>query len=393
MVVIALGLIGSVMTARGLGAEGRGIYFSCITIAGVIAQFGTFGLTTSNTFIASKNPSKTWPLLVNSVGVAAVTLFLLTALLLIWGDSFSYRLGLTTPHLWLVTVLAPSLLLFNLGSCLLVANERFAAFNLWSIINALLVVAGMAVAIIFWRDPFIFVGVTCVAAVVSTFAVVVIQRPKGAYFAFSQTLFLEGISMSTRAYLALVLGYVIPRTGIFFIMQSHGSHELGVYSVAVQLFDVIALLPASIAMVLFPRLLKTKENQWDTTKIVLGVGVGIVTLLALIFFLVGQWLINSLFGSEFTGSFPILLAMLPGTVFYTVVSIISQYIVSKGFPLSLVFLWALGFVTVCVMAAYLVPSLGGIGAALSQTCGLFLISGGSIILALRRTQPPSHANG
>jgi O-antigen/teichoic acid export membrane protein len=380
--VIGLGLIGSILTARWLGPEGRGIYFTCITIAGIIAQFGTFGLTTSNTYIASKAPSDTWPLLINSILLSVMVFLFLTIAIIVWHTPLSDYFGLTSWLLWCIAILAPSLLLFNLSTCLLIANERYIALNLCAVINAVLVVLGMLVVVFVSPEALFFVAATSLASVISTFSVVVIQRQKNSSFSPDRNLFFKGISISLKAYLVLIMGFVIPRIGVFFLGKSHSSEELGIYSIAVQLFDVIALLPASLAMVLFPRLLKREDNQWSTTKDIFIVSSIFITIIGLSFYAIGQWFVVKLFGGEFINSYAVLLAMLPGAFVYAGMSILSQFVVSQGFPFSLVLVWIVGFSATCLTAFHFIPNHGAIGAAWSQSIGLFTVFVGVVYLAI-----------
>lgn len=383
LIVIFFGVVSSVITARWLGAEGRGIYFTCITISAVVAQFSTFGLTTSNTFIAAQNPQSTWPLLINSIVVSIIVYLTLICIVITWGEFFQNYFGLTSAFLWCIVTLAPAVLLFNLGTGLLIANERYLAFNLLSIINSSLVILGMFAVIFIYPEPLTFVLVTCISALISTFAVIAIQWPVNRPIIPSISLFINGINMSGKAYIALVLGYIIPKVGVFFITKSHGPQELGVYSVAVQLFDVTVLIPTSLAMVLFPRLLKPGVDRWSTTIKILGIAVGFISIISFIVIIFGRWLIYILFGTEFINSYEILIAMLPAAIFYTTISIVSQFIVSDGFPINLVILWILGFLAVLISATLFIPVHGGIGAAWSQSIALFIVAVGSIFLAFR----------
>ncbi len=380
--VIGLGLTASVLTARWLGPEGRGIYFTCITIAGIVAQFGTFGLTTSNTFLASKKSSDTWPLLINSILLSVILFFSLAIAVIVWQVPLSDYFGLTSRLLWCIVILAPSLLLFNLSTCLLIANERYAAFNLCLVSNALLVVLGMLVVVFFSPEPLFFVVVTSVASLISTFSVVVIQRRKNGSLIPDSNLFFKGISLSSKAYLILVVGYFIPRFGVFFLGKSYGAEELGIYSVAVQLFDVIALLPASLAMVLFPRLLKREDNQWSTTKDIFFITLIFVSTVGLGFYFIGEWFVVKLFGGEFINAYAVLLAMLPGAFAYAGTSVLSQLIVSRGFPLSLVLIWIVGFSITWLASLYFIPNHGAMGAAWSQSMGLFTVFIGVVCLSI-----------
>lgn len=65
--LIGIGVITSVMIARLLGPEGRGIYAAAVVLATIASQFGFLGLQTSSTYYAAREPSLLPALVSNSL--------------------------------------------------------------------------------------------------------------------------------------------------------------------------------------------------------------------------------------------------------------------------------------------------------------------------------------
>lgn len=64
-------------------------------------------------------------------------------------------------------------------------------------------------------------------------------------------------------------------------------------------------------------------------------------------------------------------------------SILAQYLASAGIPLSLIFIWMLGLGVELVLAIWLIPNHGGVGAMLSLSAAYLLILGMVWMLAAR----------
>ena len=141
------GLIAGIATARTLGPQGRGEYFAVMTAAAIMAQACNFGLGSSNVFLGrARDRTRIAPLLVNSMALAAALALVATAVVLLWGNPIGHALGVPSSTLWALGIIAAATLLWNLGASLLVAEERFAALNLWQVANAALAEASSSPA-------------------------------------------------------------------------------------------------------------------------------------------------------------------------------------------------------------------------------------------------------
>jgi O-antigen/teichoic acid export membrane protein len=387
ILVLAAGFAASVFTARGLGVEGRGQYYAVMTLAAILAQFGNLGLSSSNTFLAARERAHSWALLVNSVWVAVGLGLLTTLAAIFFGDLLSARLGVPRSLAWTLCFIAPAILAFTLCSAVLVANERFFALNAWSIVNALLVLVGVAICTSMRAGSEVFVLVTLVAAVSAALGLIYdlgrkLDRHAG--WAFDGKRMRASLQFASRAYLALLAGFLIQRIGVTLLMAYRGPSDIGVFSIAAQISDVLIILPSSMAMVLFPTLIRDPSDAWrQTRQAVLIVG-GIMLAAGAGVWLLGEPIIKLVFGAQFAPSFHVLLWLLPAVLSISISSILSQYVVSEGFPQSLVALWIVGL-GVCVFAGIgLVSAKGPIGAAQAQSIGAVAVCLGVVALTLRR---------
>src|SRR2546421_5318255 len=165
--VLAAGLGASIVTARSLGPVGRGQYYAITTIAAIVAQFGNLGLSSSNTYLAARDPAISWSLVVNGLWICITVAFGAALVVTAVGGALASRLGVSPQLLWAVCVMAPAMLAFTLGSSVLVAHERFAALNLWQIAHALIAMALLVGCALLGAGVAAYVIATALAAVLT----------------------------------------------------------------------------------------------------------------------------------------------------------------------------------------------------------------------------------
>jgi len=387
VIVLIAGFAASVLTARGLGVEGRGQYYAVMTLAAIIAQFGNLGLSSSNTFLAARDRANSWALVVNSVWVS-VALGVVTALALVFlGEPISMRLGVPAVLAWTLCFIAPAILAFTLCSGVLVANERFFAMSTWSVVNAALVLVGVAICTSVGAGSEVFVVVTLLAAYMAAIGLIVdvgrrLDRHAG--WSFDVPRMRASVQFASRAYVALLAGFLIQRIGVTLLMVYRGSVEIGVYSIAAQIADVLVILPSSIAMVLFPTLIRDPDDAWRKTRQAVLLVIGCMLAIGAGVWLVGELVITTVFGTEFAASYHVLLWLLPAVLAVSVSSVLSQYVVAEGFPRSLVALWIAGLGLCVFFGIPLVDASSVIGAAQAQSFGAVAVCFGVIALTVRR---------
>jgi O-antigen/teichoic acid export membrane protein len=384
--VLAGGLVSGIVTARALGPSGRGQYFAVTTAAAILAQLSSLGLTSSNVFLGARDLARIRPLLMNSLALAAALALVSAAVVAACGVPLATAIGVPPSMLWAICLIGAAMLLWSLATSLLVAEERFAALNVWQVVNALvaaLAIVGCALA----RGSAIqFAFATAVAAVVTALGVSlsVVLQSTGA-MRFSPALVRLGVGFSARAYLALVLSYLLQRSGASLLVASGSPAEVGQYSVASQVVDVLLIVPSSIGLVLYPYLVRRNEDLWPHVRRTTILTTLTMLALCLIAALTSPVILPLVFGRSFSGSAAALWGLLPGVIAYSIVAVLSQYLVARAFPWTLVAAWAAGLVAALISGVALTRCYGAIGAGISQSCGAALVCVLVLAIAWRRT--------
>ena len=385
--IMVAGFGAAVLTARFLGPTGRGEYYYVVTFAALLSQFGNLGLQSSNTYFVAGESSLLGGLAANSALVSLLVGGILPAGAILLAAGLGWIESAHWSNLLLGCLLASATLFFLLGSNLLVGINRIKLYNNFQLVGNFGVLSAILIAA--WVHAgvrgFLIAIVIVWLMTALTLLVTVRNCPHGTLRP-SFALIRRGFRYATKAYLGALLAFLVLRGNVFLLQYLTSSRELGYYSIATQISDVIGILPVSVALVLFPRLVRDGRGAWHAALRHLGViavlmllGVGVAALLA-------QPLVLLAFGKVYLASVPILFCMLPSVFFLGLTAIVSQYLAAIGYPKSVITVWALGLVVMAAAGIMLIPSLSGVGAAISLSIGhlciFFLLLG----LAFRKAR-------
>jgi O-antigen/teichoic acid export membrane protein len=392
----AFGLATSIVTARFLGQTGRGEYFFMVTLAATVVQFANIGLPSSNTFLAARDPRLQPALLGNSLWVSlGVAGGAGTAVALIAHGAGMLQ-DTPTSYLWLAAALAPPSLFYLLAANLLVGTGRIRAFNAAEAGSRALVLGALVTAGAAGAGAAGFVAASVVAWAVAATATgwLVVRRSSLALRPRADVL-ASGFRYATKAYLVTLLAFLILRANVFLLRREHGPADLGLYSVAAQIADVLLILPQAVALVLFPRLVRDSAGRWESTRtstVIVGVAMLVVCAVAAA---VAEPVIRFLYGEQFVLSARVLQIMLPGVLCLAVTNVLAQYLGAVGIPRPLLAVWAGGAVLVAALSLTLIPGHAGAGAAasLSATYAVVMLGVAATVVWYHRRHPRDEADG
>jgi O-antigen/teichoic acid export membrane protein len=361
---LAAGVVIAIVTARFLGPAGRGEYFIVVTLAAVVAQFGNLGLHSSNTYYAVRDPKLVPSIIGNTVWVSLLSGGGLAAGVLAGAYLFDVFGGGANRSLWFVVVLAPLGLLLLLGENLLLGLGRTILFNAIEILSAALLVVLHVVSSVSLPTSAGFLAARTVAVLVSSGgALGLLLRISPSRFAFDGSVFRAGFGYAARAYLVALLGYLVLRTNVFLLQVHGGFEEVGLYSVASQVADAMEIVPTSVSLVLFPKLLHQADDGWMMMRRSLAQVAVVMLAVCLAVTVLSDTLVDVAFGPDFVRSSSMLRLLLPQVFLISLTSIVSQFIAAKGMPRAILAVWTAGLVIAILLGSLLIPAYGGEGAA------------------------------
>lgn len=331
---VVLNMVSSILTARFLGPEGRGLLATSQTAIQVGTQFGTMGLQATFCMNVAKDASRTKDAVMGSL-LAGSGIGILVAVL-IWGmDVLGIRWFPLPPHLLLITLFCIPLGLANtLLNGVLQGRSMFGVINGCDILQRLAGVGFLLVlALVGWMSAGAVIGFGAVlgSVVVASVVLVVLEGKLGS-LGGGFRLLRESARYSYRSWAASVASFLLLRSPILLVQHGFPKDQVGIFAIAMSIFDILLILPQSMATILFPGLVSMESSgsrRRATDRAILA-SVAAVAAAGGSILLVGELAIEFVFGPEFRSSYPVLLALIPGLVAVSGIMILNQRLASEG---------------------------------------------------------------
>jgi len=380
ILLIGIGLITSVIVARVLGPEGRGLYAVAATIVAIGVQFGNLGLHASNTYSVARNPQLLSGLVSNSIfvsfvvgGVSSVLVGVILSLQPEWVQIQGLLLLLS-----LISI--PFGLAYLLLQNLLVGINDIHSYNTIELGTRIISLALVGTMIVLHAITVETLYLATVFTIVGGF-VWTLRQLKTRLIPFpwpSFSLLKKNLSYGLKAYVAALFAFFVLRADLLMIQYMLGAEQTGFYAVAVGIADLLYLLPVIFGTVLFPRLtgMKTDDDRWVYTRQVAQWIALIMVVVAGLVAFCGAPLIRLLYGRMFIPAVPALIWLMPGIIFLSINTILMNYFASIGMPLITVYSPCAAAVLNIGLNVKLIPIWGIVGASIASVAayGMMLVA-------------------
>lgn len=378
-IVVAIGMLVTIMVARLLGPEGRGLYAVAITIGTIGIQIGNLGQPAAITYRVAKNPKLLSALLGNSL---FISFFFGTIIIIIIGVITTIMPSVkpvSEPLFTISLIWIPFGLSYFLLQKLIIGINEIRSYNVIEFINKLLTASFISIAFFvqftsveFVLSSTVIATIICFFLTLKTLWVHLNESVKIDFLLFKQNFWL-GI----KAYLANIFGFLVLKMDLIMLKYLSDPESTGYYSISVAMGDLLYILPATVGMILFPKLsaIHDEKNKWlYAVKTIFTIGfISIVILIVSALF--AEKIITIMFGTIFLPALPAFLWLLPGIFFLSVNTIFMYYFASTGMPLITVISSGIGALFNFILNLSFIPDYGIIGAALSSdfTYGMMFI--------------------
>jgi O-antigen/teichoic acid export membrane protein len=386
--VAVVSLLNVLVTARTLGPDGRGELALLTTIAILTASLSAFGLYEANANMGGREPELRGPLAANSLvlalalgGVAAAAVAALVAVFPAIG-------GGTDPALQaLALAVIPVLILQSSLITLIQSQYGFGVTNAaWLLapltnlaLNGTLAVLGLLTvgsAVVVW-----IVGQLVATALLVWHAVrglPGVPRP-------DRRLARDMLSFGTRTHLGRVMTMGNYRLDQWFVGAIAGQRELGLYSVAVAWAEALFYLPTALGMVQRPDLVRASPSDAGTrTAVVFRAALLLTALLAVGLVIAAPILCVGFFGEDFRGSIDDLRVLAFGAFGIVALKLLGNALIAQSKPMRANIGVAFAFAATVALDLLLIPSHGGLGAAIASTAA-YTAGGVAIVIVFSRT--------
>jgi O-antigen/teichoic acid export membrane protein len=375
-VSVACALAASILTARYLGVEGRGIFGVLVTYYTLGLMIGTLGQHTANTYFAARSPELLTRITGNATIFGAAQGILTALVLFILYLLFPGILPNITTDLVLLTIaIVPFLLLGLLYQGIFLGLEHFKSYNAYDVVFRALSLIFLVVVLFFFTFDVAEVVASTLFASIATVGILWIGlRRVGAGFpVIDVPLYWQSTIYGATPFFVGILTFFLIRSNVILSNILSGEADAAYFSVAVQFTDFLYLLPMTIGAMLFPRVTKEAADGARYTCRVMRFTVLLLVSTSLIVGILAYPTVVFLFGEEFRIAATVLIILLPALVLYGLTNVIWHYFAGIGYPPFSRWIWIPGVILNCAAAVILIPVFGAIGAAWASTFGLTLV--------------------
>lgn len=371
IVVLVLTLISSVIIARALGADGRGLIALALIYPQLMLSIMEGGMRQSATYFLGKKlagDNVILGILFVYIAIAGIAGTILVFLLMKYSAGVEFDISI----LLVSSIILPASLAVSTLRGYFLGKQQIKQFNSVVWLQKLLYVA--VVIILYFTEQL------SVFSLIVTNAAIALFNAIQAFYFISIKLPAKP-KYDHQTFISMFKLGIIYASGFFLIQANYqidiillgwlsNTAELGVYALSVQLGELLWQLPAAVMLVLMS---KSANSQAGGKDIIESVCKSVrLTLLITIFCCFGllvvcYLLIVPVYGVEFTGVFSMIAFLAPGLILAPIFKTINAYYAGNGRPHTSIVIMGCAVVINIALNAIFIPTYGGVGAALSSS--------------------------
>lgn len=379
----------TVLTARVLGPEDRGLYVYATVLASTAIQVLSFGLPTLANYHVAKYPGR----ISYYMGAALIYALFVGGLCGLGGGLYYFIQGdfgdLTILLMVLVLIWIPVGILNTFFQNISLATGNVKLYNsielffggVASLAALLLVFSGMVTPGNLYLSGFLVVSLSTV------FYFRFLSKRAPIFLSLSMHHVKSEWKYALKIYAASIFSFLLIKSDIFIVEYYLGKEAVGNYSISVGLFDALYMFPVILGTILFPRLsaLGNDKEKWKITKPICIYTGFCASVVWLVMFFSAELIIITLFGHAYHDSVLPFIYLLPGFVFLSMNTVIMNFFSSIGAPSMVIFGPLLGFLGNISGNMVLVPRFGIEGAAISSSLSYGLMLSLSLVYITMKT--------
>jgi O-antigen/teichoic acid export membrane protein len=385
-------LLGDIVLARTLGPSGKGAFALVLALSSLGAVVLGLGLDRSLAVIGARSleiarrafaNAALWTVVMGGLGVVAV--------IVLYGPSTAGS-GPTGPlaavmpplsgsQLLIAALAMPFELAYAIGLVGLLGWQRVVAFNTLRFVRrGMLTVLLLTFLIIGRLDLELVLLLNLIALGLTVGGIGWAMARAGVVgWRVSPALLREQVSFGGRTVVGSIAERIHFRADAFLLTALVSVGTTGIYSVAQGLAETIWYLPSAFGLVLFSRAVRPGTDSSVIASAMTRSMLALIVTGAVPLWLAAPTLIELVYGAPFREAGVAFQLMLPGVVAYSIVAVLSHYVIARGAPGKVAAVLIVGLAVNLTANVLLIPALGMIGAAVSvsisysTTAGLLLL--------------------
>jgi len=379
LIVMVISFITSVISTRYLGVELKGKLSYLVTISGFLWMTLDLGLYRSFPYLVRKFPEKVNSLFYWVLVQFIVNLSILTFLGLSMLQFFSGLMGFALNTIYMVLfvcMVAFTQLTTQLQSLYLGLNKIWK-HSLAQLMNAMIMLFLVLTGYILFRqiDRLAYVIIASIlasAAIIIYYVVNNDWRLLGRKIDFS--FIFSSYKSGLRIFLSTLFIMLLIRFDIVLIKRMLGFSEVGIYSLAAHIIDILQIASNVVGGLLLVKLSDTSDDigKWKIMKKLLMSFSVMLFAANLGFVILGKFLIATLYGTQFVPVYHVYLWLMPASFGLSFGSLFNMYLNSKGFPIISIILPAVSLLVNILLNFLLIPIFGISGSAIATSIAYLL---------------------
>jgi O-antigen/teichoic acid export membrane protein len=380
LAVTAAIIVGDVIVARTLGPEGKGAFALLLALSGLGAVILSLGLDRSLAVYAARSievarrafaNAVVWTVLVGGIGAVAIVA--------LYGPAADGRGGtgllagimpeLTLGELSLAALALPFEMAYAIGLVGLLGRQGVLSYNVLRFVRrAFLTVLLIGFVLATSLDLVLVLWLNLAALALTAAGILVAAAHAGILSLRASPSMLAGqMSFGGRAVVGTIAERLHYRTNTFMLTALVSVAATGVFSVALALAETLWYLPGALGLVLFSRAVRPDIDSAAIASAMTRTMLALMIAAALPLALLAPTMIEIVYGPPFREAGPALQIVLPGVVVYSIVALLSHYVIARGAPGRAAAVLIAGLVINVAGNVLLIPQLGLMGAAVAST--------------------------
>jgi len=374
VVTLVIGVCSSVLLARFLGPEGKGVYALATLVPGLVLTFSNLGIGSATAYyVAQKrfSPREIFGSnLLLALGIGTTGMLVGAGLIVFFGNTILP--GVPRRYLILALTIIPMRLLFSYTRYILLGMQQFGKYNLISLLRTVLFLPLLLCTVVALRGGVVGALGAGIAAILLVDVVLLLWMRNligGVSLKPNLRYIRESSTFGFKVHLANTLGFLNYRIDLFLVNGLLNPAAVGFYSLSVGLVEKLWLVSQAASTVLLPKVAAEtdEKRRSELTPLVARTVLWTTAFGALLLVFLSRAIVLLLFSESFLPAVPPLQALLAGIVVLGASRVLANDMVGRGRPMLNAYISVLTLATNVTLNLYWIPRSGITGAAWAST--------------------------
>lgn len=375
-ILIPLGIVSSIIIARMLGVEGRGVYAYIVLLSSFFIPILSFGYPAGAVYEISKRRFSVQNISFSNVLVSVGQGTFIAAIIFVaWYFDKLGKTGQQIPAGGIAIIIAliytNTLLRFSLKN--IVADSWFTLDNIIQISRKIIIPIMVIVMMIIFSNKILggIIGLLTGSTILLLVVVVNIWKKYRPVFRLNVDFIKKSYAYGFKGWLGNIAITANTRIDQLVLGVVASAEALGNYSIAVMLSELIWIIPAALGQVIYNRVAGDKDSE-ASLELVKKTHRIVLSFLLLCTFLVavaGPYIIPWVYGDDFRGAILPFLILLPGTLIMVSTKLLAKLFTASGHIAITNKVQIISSIVSIVLYLTLIPRMGILGAAIGASVG------------------------